>query len=456
MSVAKDQKIEVEIIDLGDAGEGIGRLDGLTFFIEGGLPGDLVEAVVTQVKKNYAVAKLIKVKRPSEGRVEAACPVFKQCGGCQIMSLDYETSQLPFKQKVVQDALARIGGFKDVAVAPIIGMASPNRYRNKGQYPVAMQGPLAQIGFYKKASHQVVDVKDCLLQADNHGTITQIIRDFVIEYKIPVYDEAVGKGILRHVMIRNAKDGGTMIVLVVNANGLHYENILKERLVEAVSGIQSIVINTNKSKGNRVLGFENRVIYGSETIVDHINDLVFEISPLSFFQVNPVQTEVLYGKALEFASLTGSETVVDIYCGIGTISLFLAKAAKKVIGVELIESAIVDARANATRNGFENCEFQVGKAEEVLPKLYEEGQQADVVVVDPPRKGCEPEVLEAMLKMAPQRIVYVSCKPSTMARDLKILCAEGGYEITNVQPVDMFPHTTHVECVIGLRRKESL
>lgn len=453
MSVAKDQKIEVEIIDLGDAGEGIGRVDGLTFFIEGGLPGDLVEAVVTQVKKNYAVAKLIKVKRPSEGRVEAACPVFKQCGGCQIMSLDYEKAQLPFKQKVVQDALARIGGFKDVVVEPIIGMQSPNRYRNKGQYPVAMQGPLAQIGFYKKGSHQVVDVKDCLLQAENHGTINQIIRDFVIEFKIPVYDEATTKGILRHVMIRNAKDGSTMVVLVVNANGLHHENELKKRLVEAVPGIQSIVINTNKSKGNRVLGFENRVIHGSETIVDHIEELVFEISTLSFFQVNPKQTEVLYGKALEFAGLKGTETVVDIYCGIGTISLFLAKEAKKVIGVELVEPAIIDARANATRNGFDNCEFHVGKAEEVLPKLHEEGQKADVIVVDPPRKGCEPEVLESMLKMAPERIVYVSCKPSTMSRDLKILCVEGGYEIVKVQPVDMFPHTTHVECVVKLEKR---
>ncbi len=311
-----------------------------------------------------------------------------------------------------------------------------------------------EIGFFEKASHKVVDIQDCLLQNELHVRINQTIRDFVTEFKIKIYDEKDHKGLLRHVMIRHSEAlGGVMVVLVVNGAELPKESILRDRLLEAVPEIKSLILNENTSKGNRVLGFKNRVIAGSETIEDQIGKLKFEISPLSFFQVNPSQTEILYGKALEFADLKGHETVFDIYCGIGTISLFLAEKAKKVIGIEVIQESIEDAKANATRNGYDNCEFVVGKAEEVLPKLYAEGYKADVVVVDPPRKGCELELLNAVLELAPEKIVYVSCKPSTLARDLKILCESGTYEVVKVQPVDQFPMTSHVEAVVLLHRK---
>ena len=454
MSVAKDQKIELEIIDLGDGGEGIGRLDGLTFFVEGGLPGDVVEAVVTQVKKNFGIARLIKVVKPSENRIEPACPYFKHCGGCQIMSLDYEKGQKPAKEKMVRDALERIGGFKGIAIEPILGMDNPYRYRNKGMYPVAANGKLADIGFFKRGSHRVVDVRDCLLQVEAHGVVNQIVRDFVAEFGIEIYDEYKQTGILRHVMIRHSEmTGELMVVLVVNANGLVNESILKDRLVEALPNLASFVININKDKGNKVLGSKNRIVHGVENITESIDSLMFQISPLSFFQVNPVQTKVLYQKALEFADLKGKETVFDIYCGIGTISLFLAQKAKKVVGVELVNTAVKDAKGNAFKNGYKNCEFHVGKAEEVIPMLYETGYKADVVVVDPPRKGCDPQVIETIIKMAPDKIVYVSCKPSTLARDVKLLCENGLYEVTAVQPVDMFPQTVHVECVVKLEKR---
>lgn len=456
MSVAKDQVVEIEIVDLGDGGEGIGRFEGMTLFVDGAIIGDRVKVKIHTVKKNYAIGKVVGLIQPSSFRVEPECPHFRKCGGCQIMQMDYEQGQLSYKAKVVKDALERIGGFKDLSIEPIIGMKNPLRYRNKGQYPVQMDraGQLA-LGFYEKASHTVVNVSDCLLQSESHALINQLIRDFIIEHNVSLYDEHTHKGILRHVMIRNSQSGGLMVVLVINAKSIRRESLLVEKLKSAVEKLESIVINVNESKGNRVLGFENRVIYGTPSISDHIDDLKFEISPLSFFQVNPVQTEILYQKALEYAELTGKENVVDIYCGIGTISLFLAQKAKKVVGVELIDAAIADAKANALRNGFDNTEFHVGKAEEVIPSLYEQGLSADVVVVDPPRKGCEREVLETILKMAPQRIVYVSCKPATMARDLKILCESGAYEVVKVQPVDQFPHTSHVEAIILMTRSGS-
>lgn len=454
MSVEKGQVYEVEITDLGDGGEGIGRFDGMTVFVEGGIIGDVVKAKIGTVKKNYALAKAIGIIKASPFRIEPPCPYFKKCGGCQIMNMDYKAGQLGFKEKVVKDAMERIGGFKDVDILPIIGMDDPFRYRNKGQYPVAQGKAGVEIGFFEKASHKVVDIRDCLLQNEVHGKINQQIRDFVSEFGIQIYDEKTHKGLLRHVMIRHsAFSGEVMVVLVVNGVKVPKEAVLIERLKEVVPEVTSIILNVNTTKGNRVLGFKSKVLYGPEVIQDQIGNLKFAISPLSFFQVNPSQTEILYGKALEYAALQGDETVFDIYCGIGTISLFLAQKAKHVIGVEMIETAVEDAKANAVHNGITNCDFHVGQAEEVILKLYDEGYRADVVVVDPPRKGCEPEVLETILAMAPKRIVYVSCKPSTLARDLKILCESGDYQLVQVQPVDQFGMTTHVETVAKLERR---
>lgn len=459
MSVAKDQIYEIEILDLGEGGEGIGRFEGMTVFVDGAIIGDLAKVKIEQVKKNYAIGRVVGLIKPSDMRVEPLCPHFRKCGGCQIMNMDYEKGQLKYKEKVVSDALSRIGGFKDVSIMPIIGMENPYRYRNKGQYPVQREAAIkgespVKIGFYKKGSHDVVNVADCLLQSEVHKAVNQTIRDYVTQFGVSLYDEKAHSGLLRHVMIRHSEStGDMMVVLVSSSDQLPQEPELVKMLRETSEQIKSIMINVNKSKGNRVLGFENRVLYGQATITDTIGDLKFEISPLSFFQVNPVQTAVLYGKALEFADLKGHETVVDIYCGIGTISLFLAQKAQKVIGVELIEAAITDANANAKRNGFDNCEFHVGKAEEVIPALYDKGLTADVVVVDPPRKGCEVEVLNTILAMAPEKIVYVSCKPATMARDVKILCESGEYAIEAVQPVDQFGQTGHVECVVKLEKR---
>ncbi len=453
MSVEKDQIYQVEIIDLGESGEGIGKYEGMTVFVDGGIVGDVVKVKINTVKKNYALGKVVKMIKPSAFRVEPACPYFKKCGGCQIMNMDYTKGQLFYKEKGVKDAIERIGGFTDVEVLPIIGMETPFRYRNKGQYLVAEGKQGVQIGFFQKGTHSVVNIDDCLLQSEQHQIINQIVRDFVMEFGIKIYDEKTHKGMLRHVMIRHSEAlGEIMVVLVVNGEYLPKEAMLRERLVEAVPELKSLIVNVNTAKGNKVLGNKNRVLAGSETITDQIGNLKFNINPLSFFQVNPVQTEVLYAKALEYADLSGDETVFDIYCGIGAISLFLAQKAKKVIGIELIQEAIDDAKANAANNGFSNCEFHVGKAETVISELYEAGNKADVVVVDPPRKGCEPEVLETILAMAPKRIVYVSCKPSTMARDLKILCESGAYKIAAVQPVDQFGHTVHVECVVKLEK----
>ena len=454
MSVEKDQIYQVEIVDLGESGEGIGKYEGMTVFVDGGIVGDVVKVKINTVKKNYAMGKVVKMLKPSPVRVEPPCPYFKRCGGCQIMNMDYVKGQLAYKEKVVKDAMERIGGFTDVNILPIIGMETPFRYRNKGQYPVAEGKQGVQLGFFQKGTHSVVNIDDCLLQSEQHQIINQIIRDFVVEFGIKIYDEKTHKGMLRHVMIRHSEAlGEIMVVLVVNGDYLPKEAILRERLVESVPELKALIINVNTAKGNKVLGDKNRVLAGAETIADQIGSLKFNINPLSFFQVNPVQTEVLYAKALEFAQLSADETVFDIYCGIGTISLFLAQKAKKVIGVEIVAEAIADAKSNAVNNGFDNCEFHVGKAEKVIPKLYEDGYTADVVVVDPPRKGCEPEVLETILAMAPKRIVYVSCKPSTMARDVKILCESGAYEVTQVQPVDQFGHTVHVECVVKLEKR---
>ncbi len=462
MSVAKDQVYEIEILDLGEGGEGIGKHEGMTVFVDGAVIGDLVKVKILTVKKNYAMGKVVGLIKPSIYRVEPKCPYFYKCGGCQVMNLDYEKGQLPYKQKVVKDALERIGGFSKFELKPIIGMDSPKRYRNKGQYPVAQvlatkEGREIQVGFYKKGSHEVIDVADCLLQSEAHASINRVIRTFLLENKISLYDEKSHKGLIRHIMIRNNKaNDQVMVVIVINGKSLPQQALLVNQLISEVKEIQSIVLNVNTSKGNRVLGFENETLYGSPVIKDRIGELSFDISPLSFFQVNPTQTQVLYGKALDYAALEGEETVVDIYCGIGTISLFLAQKAKKVVGVELIEAAIEDAKQNAKANGFDNTEFYVGKAEEVIPKLYEEGLKADVVVVDPPRKGCEKEVLETILKMKPERIVYVSCKPSTMARDVKILCEGGAYELSEVQAVDQFPNTSHVEAIILMTRSGSV
>ena len=370
----------------------------------------------------------------------------KDCGGCQIQELDYQ-EQLNIKTNEVKQVISRIGKLEDVVVHPALGMEEPFRYRNKAQFPIQKVDGSPVIGFYKKKSHDIIPTDQCIIQHDVNDKIIKIIKTYIRAYKVSVYDEKTHTGVLRHLVTKvgfTSKE--VMVVLVANGRKLPYLNELASVLKENIPGFKTLVVNVNREKTNVILGNENRVIYGDGKINDNIGDLVFEISPLSFFQVNPVQTEVLYNKALEYAALGENDTVFDIYCGIGTISLFLAQRAKKVYGIEIVEEAIKDAKRNAEINNLDNVEFYVGKAEDVVPKMYKQGKRANVVVVDPPRKGCDEKVLDTIVSMQPDRVVYVSCNPSTLARDLAYL-NEKGYKCLEVQPVDMFPHSVHIENV---------
>lgn len=448
----KDREYEVDVVDIGQGGVGIGKHDGFTVFVDGGLISDKLKVKITKSKKNYAVGEIVEIIEKSPFRVERVCSdKLSDCGGCQIQELDYQ-KQLDIKTNEVKQTISRIGKLNDTLVHPTLGMENPFRYRNKAQFPIQKIDGKTVIGFYKKKSHDVIPTDKCIIQHDVNDKIIKIIKTYIKAYNVSIYDEKTHTGVLRHLVTKvGFETKEVMVVLVANGKKLPYLNELASVLKENVPGFKTLVLNTNREKTNVILGKENKVIYGDGKINDYIGDLVFEISPLSFFQVNPSQTEVLYNKALEYADLKENDTVFDIYCGIGTISLFLAQKAKKVYGVEIVGDAIKDAKINAKLNKLENTEFFVGKAEEVVPKLYKEGKIANVVVVDPPRKGCEESVLDTIVSMEPDKVVYVSCNPSTLARDLAYL-DERGYKCKEIQPVDMFPHTMHVESVALLCR----
>lgn len=499
MDFQKNQLLTTEIIDISTEGEGIGKVNGYPFFIKDTIIGDQVEIRAIKLKKNYGYGRLEKVITPSPFRVTPSCCFHRQCGGCQIQAMSYE-QQLAFKHNKVRNNLLRIGGFGpeelDRIMEPVVGMEEPFRYRNKAQYPIGMDkegNPVA--GFYAGRTHSIIANTECLLGVDENRTILEAILQYMKEYSISAYEEASGKGLVRHVLIRKGfTSGEIMVCLVINPEHmkgrtgireknskrewLPHQKELIERLV-AIRGMTSISVSINCEKTNVIMGTEIYTLWGKERITDMIfvrdvdncfartgDGIAFSISPLSFYQVNPVQTEKLYSLALSYAGLSGKESVWDLYCGIGTISLFLSGRASKVYGVEVVPQAIEDAKQNAANNGITNAEFFAGKAEEVLPEFYgrkdavshsagsaEQGREGmlhpDVIVVDPPRKGCDEMCLDTMLKMAPDRIVYVSCDSATLARDLRILC-DGGYELKRVRPVDMFPQTVHVETVCQL------
>ena len=453
MDFKKNDIVTVTIEDMGKDGEGIGKVDGFTLFIKDAVIGDVVEAKLMKVKKNYGYARLMKIVTPSADRVEPKCPVYRQCGGCQIQALDYQ-AQLKFKERKVRGNLERIGGFTDIPLEPIMGMEEPYHYRNKAQFPVGMDknGEIVT-GFYAGRTHDIIPNTKCYLGSEGNEEILQVVLDYMKTYNVSAYDEAKGKGLVRHILIRTGfTSGEIMVCLVINGKKLPKS----EKLVEAlkkIQGMTSITFNVNEKRTNVILGEEIKLLWGRTYIQDNIGDITYRISPLSFYQVNPVQTKKLYETALEYADLKGEETVWDLYCGIGTISLFLAQRAKQVYGVEIVPQAIEDARENAVLNHIENAKFYVGKAEEVLPELYDqEGIYADVIVVDPPRKGCDEKCLETIVKMQPKRVVYVSCDSATLARDLRYLC-DRGYEVKRVRGCDMFPMTGHVETVCLLSRK---
>ena len=507
----KNDEFEIYITDIGNDGEGIGKYEGMTFFIKGGLPGDRILVGATKLKKTYGYARLVKVIKPSPFRIVPPCPISEKCGGCQIQSLSYE-KQLELKERKIAENLIRIGGFSADLVKEhmdsIVGMENPFHYRNKAQYPIGTDkngNPIA--GFYAGRTHSIIPNIRCCLGAEENEVILEAILSYMKEYGVSAYDETSGKGLIRHVLIRKGfETGELMVCLVINLKDvgkkrektdkvyyIPHQRELIDKLME-IHGITSISVDINSENTNVIMGSEVHTIWGEDTISDviHVRDmqkegfpltgdsLTFSISPLSFYQVNPVQTEKLYSLALEYAGLTGKESVWDLYCGIGTISLFMARKAKQVYGVEIVGQAIDDARENAGRNGITNVKFFVGKAEEVLPEFYnghsmgrtdcpkqtadteqprENMLHPDVIVVDPPRKGCDEACLSTMLRMQPDRIVYVSCDSATLARDLKILC-EGGYEIRKMRGVDQFGHTVHVETVCLLsntqrKKKES-
>ena len=445
----KNELFTVEITDMSEDGSGIGKTDGYTWFIKDAVIGDTVEARDMKMTKSYGYARLMRI-------VEPRCPVARQCGGCQIQAMEYE-EQLRFKERKVLNHLMRIGGFsrEEIPMLPIMGMEHPWRYRNKAQFPFGKDKNGRIItGFYAGRTHTIVEQEDCLLGAEVNRDILRVIKNYMEEFHIEPYDEENHRGLVRHALIRvGFKTGEIMVCLVINGDALPHGEAFVERL-RAIPGMTSISFNVNKEKTNVILGRKVVDLYGPGYITDYIGEVRYRISPLSFYQVNPVQTEKLYGTALEYAGLTGGETVWDLYCGIGTISLFLAQKAGKVYGVEIVPQAIEDARMNAKLNGFENVEFFVGKAEEVLPEQYEKNQvYADVIVVDPPRKGCDEKCLETIVKMGPERVVYVSCDSATLARDLRVLAGKG-YRMEKVRCCDMFGQSGHVESVVLIQKKD--
>lgn len=451
--IQKNQIADVTFEDLTHDGAGVAKIDGFPIFVPNGLPGESAQIKVVKVNKGYGFGRLVEIYEQSPDRVEPPCLIYKQCGGCQLQHLKYDT-QLTYKQKQVREALTRIGRLENVNVHPVLGMEEPWRYRNKAQVPVGeIEGGLVA-GFYQQRSHTIINMDECLIQAETNDQIVQGVRRIAEKFGITAYNEQTHRGILRHIVTRyGRKSQDVMVVLITRTEELPNKDKIIEEIRKTFPQVKSIIQNINNKRTNVIFGDQTKVLAGDEYLYDSIGDIKFAISARSFYQVNPEQTKVLYDKALEYAELSGEETVIDAYCGIGTISLFLAQKAKKVYGVEIVPEAIEDAKRNATLNGMDNVDFEVGKAEEIIPAWYKQGIQADVIVVDPPRKGCDIELLETIIAMKPKRVVYVSCNPGTLARDLRIL-EDGGYKTIEVQPVDMFPHTAHVECVVLMSRVE--
>ena len=454
MEYRKNDIVTLKIEDCGIDGEGIGKADGFTVFVKDAVIGDTVRAKIMKAKKNYGYGRLEEIITPSPDRVEPKCQFARQCGGCQLQTLSYE-KQLEFKTSKVRGHLERIGGFTDIPMEKILGMDQPFHYRNKAQFPVGKSKDGRIItGFYAGRTHSIIENRDCALGVTRNKEVLDRVIAHMEKFHIQPYDENTGKGVVRHVLIRYGFFTDEMMVcLIINGENLPGEEALVKSLRQIPETV-SVMVNVNKKRNNVILGEKVRLLWGQPYITDKIGEISYQISPLSFFQVNPYQTGRLYGKALEYAQLSGNETVWDLYCGIGTISLFLAQKAKMVRGVEIIPAAIENAKENARLNGFANTEFFVGKAEEVLPEQFARtGERADVIVVDPPRKGCDETLLSTIIKMQPDRVVYVSCDSATLARDLKYLC-ERGYELKKVCPVDMFPNTVSVETVVLLSHKK--
>ena len=448
----KNHTYTIEITSLGHSGEGVGKYEGFTVFIPHALPGETVEVKIIEVKKNYAKGLLKEVKVASPFRSVPECSIYDQCGGCQLQHLDY-TEQLVLKRQTVVDAVTRIGKINDVVIHPTIGAQEPWYYRNKMQFPIGTADGQVVVGCFAQGTHRIINTENCLIQHQDNNSIAQSVQQIVAELGISTYDEHTGQGVMRHVIGRvGTKTGEVMVVLVTATRELPHKDRVIEELRKRIPNVVSIVQNINQNKTNVIFGNTTKTLWGQDTITDQLGEFTFHISARSFFQVNTIQAELLYSKAVEYAGLSGKETVVDAYCGTGTITLFLARHAKKVYGIEFVEPAIRDAWRNAELNLVTNVEFTVGDAIHVMPRMFKQGIRPEVIVVDPPRAGCDIKVLETFVAMKPERIVYVSCNPASLARDLAAL-DELGYVAKEIQPVDMFAHTYHVECVALIERE---
>jgi 23S rRNA (uracil1939-C5)-methyltransferase len=443
----KNERIVLHIDGLDSRGFGVGRCRDVAVFVQGALPGEEVEAHVIKCAKNYAVAKLCAILQESPNRCVPDCPAYPRCGGCSLRHMTYE-AQLAYKRQSVQDAFARLGGMPDVQVRPVVGAPSVLRYRNKAQFPVC-EGPA--IGFYKRHSHAVVDIADCPVQTQNAMQACAALRNYMQQSSVGAYDERRGKGLVRHLMTRCNQAGQLVVTVVANAAHLPQEELLVALMRAQVDGLLGVVLNVNTRRDNVIMGTTCRTLWGTPLLEESLCGKVFSISPMAFFQVNTVQTQTLYALAAEAAQLTGQETLLDLYCGTGTIGITMADQVRELIGIESVEPAVEDARRNAQRNHVSNARFYAARAEELLPQMAEAGQRADVAILDPPRGGCEKPLLDAVCRIAPKRIVYVSCNPATLARDAAILC-QNGYRVEYAQPVDLFPMTEHVETVCLMSR----
>lgn len=451
-NIKKNNDYDIVITDINHDGQGIGKIDKYTVFVDGVVIGEKVRIKLIKANKTYGYGKLLEIYNESPNRIEPECNISKRCGGCTLCHVDYK-AQLEYKKGLVKENLKRIGKI-DIEVNDTIGMDNPYNYRNKAQFPVRDVNGKDEIGFYAKNSHNIIPCDDCKIQDKNINEVKNIIQKFIQDNNIRTYNEDTKQGNIRHILVRIGKSTGQiMVVLVINNNTLPKVDVLVEMLKASVKGLYSVVLNINNKNTNVILGQKSITVWGHDYIEDYIGDLKFRISPKSFYQVNPTQTKVLYDKVVEYAGLTGSETVFDLYCGIGTITLSLANKAKFVYGVEIVPDAVRNAKENAHINNIDNVCFVEGVAEDVIPNMYKEGIRADVVVVDPPRKGCDAKLIDTLVSMYLDRIVYVSCNPATLARDLKIL-GENGFVVQKIQPVDMFPMSMHVETVVLLGRKK--
>lgn len=448
MEALEKGSIYTAVIDgYSSEGLGIARVNGAVVFVPHAVRGEEIDLRITKVMKTSCTGEIVKIHNPSPERMEPECPYAGKCGGCAYRHLTYP-EELWAKRQRVQDALTRIGGL-DLTVEEILVAKNPEHYRNKSQYPVGADG---SIGFFQARTHKVVPIRRCLIQTEAADRTAQAVGEWMHRYKISTYDETTGKGLVRHVCVRVNRKGESLCCVVVNGNKVPREPELAAYVTAAVPHTVGVLLNSNTRRGNVVLGDKYRMLFGRNYLMDTLCGLEFKLSMPSFYQVNRDQAEVLYGKALEFAGLTGNETVLDLYCGIGTITLCLAKAAKRVIGAEIVPPAIRDAKENALRNHIENAEFFCGDAADIAAKLESDGLRPDVVTVDPPRKGLAPEVIASVAAMGPEKVVYVSCDPATLGRDVKIF-REFGYEAKRAAAVDMFPGTAHVETIVLLQRE---